>query len=278
MFIANTFWAHLFLRRLARILDAERILRSADNSREKEARSMQSRAALRWAFATILVVYVLGGTLQSKNLLVGLMITLWVLLPVMTWFSARANAREVGWKDALALRLPTWQHALGALFVAPGIGWLASIAIQWQTKVLPFPRSAAESASGLLEVVDELHPALLIFFFAISPGICEELFFRGAILSSLRRDLPPLKVVLWQALLFGLVHLSIYRFLPTAILGGLLAMLTLRSRSLIPAILMHAAYNSTALFDPWTCEYATLMKIGSAVLAILGVALLSRKR
>ena len=35
--------------------------------------------------------------------------------------------------------------------------------------------------------------------------------------------------------------------MPTAILGGLLASVTLRARSLWPAILLHMAYNASAL-------------------------------
>jgi membrane protease YdiL (CAAX protease family) len=87
---------------------------------------------------------------------------------------------------------------------------------------------------------------LTLLILAVSPGICEELFFRGAVLQSLRRDLPSWKIVLWQGLLFGLVHSSVFRFAPTAILGAFLAAVTLRARSLWPAMVLHAAYNASA--------------------------------
>lgn len=286
MFIANTLWAHLVLRRLARILDAERIFQSADTSREQEARNTRSRAARRWAFTTILLVYVVGGTLQAENLILGLLVTLWVLIPAMTFFSARAHAREAGWREALGLRLPSLQHALGAVLVAPALGWLTSIAIEWQARVLPMPSSVARSMEHL-DGIAEFHPALVIFLLAISPGICEELFFRGANLAALKRDLSPGRVILWQALLFGLVHASIYRFLPTAVLGALLAALTLRTRSVIPAILMHTVYSTAILLQPWHDAPdgplrldldPTLMGPAMILGAAVGLVLLSRKR
>ena len=52
-----------------------------------------------------------------------------------------------------------------------------------------------------------------------------------------------MKCIAWQALLFGAAHGSIYRFVPTAILGMVLTAVVLRTRSLIPAILLHATYN-----------------------------------
>jgi membrane protease YdiL (CAAX protease family) len=71
--------------------------------------------------------------------------------------------------------------------------------------------------------------------------------------------------------LFGLVHASIYRFLPTGLLGAILAMTTLSSRSLWPAIALHAAYNGLLVMqgEGWTVPAA------SAWLALPGLALLA---
>jgi membrane protease YdiL (CAAX protease family) len=90
---------------------------------------------------------------------------------------------------------------------------------------------------------------------ALSPGVCEELFFRGPLLSGLRRDLGPVRALVWQAVLFGAAHASLHRFLPTAGVGLLLGALTLRSRSLVPAVLLHVGYDGfqvLAATVPWT--------------------------
>jgi len=76
----------------------------------------------------------------------------------------------------------------------------------------------------------------------LTPGMCEELFFRGLIFSGMRR-LGAWPAVLVTALLFGLAHASIYRLLPTFILGVLLGVVRWRSGSVVPGIVMHAVNN-----------------------------------
>ena len=118
--------------------------------------------------------------------------------------------------------------------------------------LLPLPSRLQHG--NLLQDLAELPLAPRLFLLAISPAICEELFFRGALLSGLRRDLRVVPCLAWQALLFGAAHGSIYRFVPTALLGMVLTSIVLRSRSLLPAILLHAAYNTVLLWEvdsPW---------------------------
>ena len=108
-------------------------------------------------------------------------------------------------------------------------------------EVLPIPGGAAELEFDSLGIPGGLFG--LVFFLSISPGIMEELLFRGALLESMKRDWRWPRIIGWQALFFGLIHLNIYRLAPTAILGALLAGLALRTRSVVPAILVHITYN-----------------------------------
>ena len=77
---------------------------------------------------------------------------------------------------------------------------------------------------------------------ALTPAICEELFFRGFVLSGLRR-LGVAPALLVSALLFGLAHSSIYRLLPTAFLGLLFGYAVWRTRSVACSITAHAINN-----------------------------------
>ena len=203
----------------------------------------------------MLAVYLVGGLLQGLHTLYGLMATLWLLLPAGALVAARGTAGRAREPllTTLGLRAPAPWHALAGLLAAPPLVQLAMRWIQWQQEVLPLP-SRLGDAAGLAEDLTSLHPAALFLALALSPGLCEELFFRGAVLSGLRRDLPAWRVVLWQALLFGAVHASLHRFVPTAFLGALLAALTLRCRSLWPAVLLHTAYNGSLVLSehlPW---------------------------
>lgn len=244
MLVANTAWAGLALGQLARTLDTERLVQNEGGEEESSQRSVQSRYALRWGWVAVFLVYVVGGTLQAWNMVWGVALTLWVILLPLALLSARGTARRA--KETLARTLhlvrPRVTHAIGAALLAPALAALAQIVFDWQRTVLPLPSSIRQA--DLLQDFTDLPWAARLFLLAISPAICEELFFRGALLSGLRRDLGVVRCVAWQALIFGAAHSSIYRFIPTAILGMVLTLVVLRTGSVLPAILLHAAYNS----------------------------------
>lgn len=88
---------------------------------------------------------------------------------------------------------------------------------------------------------------LLFLLAAVLPGLVEEALFRGPVLRGLRRHLPAAASVLLAALLFALLHLDRWRFLPQFALGVICGMLALRSGSCWPAVLVHAGHNATVL-------------------------------
>jgi membrane protease YdiL (CAAX protease family) len=96
--------------------------------------------------------------------------------------------------------------------------------------------------------LEGLTTPLLIFLFAFSPGICEELVFRGAFLGLLRRVGTTRAAVLLSSIYFGLIHLSVFRFVPTFLLGLLMAGLTVSTGSIFPAMVFHMAYNGLAVW------------------------------
>ncbi len=249
MFAANTAWAGIALWHLARTLDTERLVQSEGGEEEIAQRSVQSRYALRWAWVAVFLVYVLGGTLQAWNLPWGIFMTLWLLLPPLALLSVRGTAGRAkeSLTRALSLVRPRLAHALGAVLIAPALSTLARIVFDWQRSVLPLPSHLEQG--DLLEGLTGLGLPMRLFLLALSPALCEELFFRGALLSGLRRDLGAVRCIAWQALIFGAAHSSIYRFVPTALLGMVLTALTLRGRSLFPAILLHATYNGLLLLE-----------------------------
>ena len=125
--------------------------------------------------------------------------------------------------------------------------------------------------------VMSMSPFWLFFFLALSPGIFEELVFRGSLLSAMKRDWRWPKIIAWQALYFALVHASVYRLLPTGILGALMAGIALRARCVYPTIALHMAYNGLLVLggdkdvdaiaaEPWFI-YAPWL--GAAGLALL---------
>src|SRR6185437_8060702 len=77
--------------------------------------------------------------------------------------------------------------------------------------------------------------ALVVFAFL--PAVCEELTFRGFILTGLQRRFRPRTAVLLSSFLFSLMQMNVFQFVPTFLVGVILAYLTTRCGSILPAIL-----------------------------------------
>lgn len=113
-----------------------------------------------------------------------------------------------------------------------------------------FPLSDATKAvfNSLLQGDTPLPLAILLF--ALTPAVCEEVAFRGFILSGLKAGRRTYSAIVLSALLFGLLHvfLSLFQqFFNAAILGVFLGLLAVRSRSILPGVLFHALNNGFAV-------------------------------
>ncbi len=92
-------------------------------------------------------------------------------------------------------------------------------------------------------------PGQFFLVLALLPAVCEELAFRGFILNGLARRFRPGAAALLSAFLFALYQMNVFQFVPYFLLGLVLALLTLRCGSALPAMLFHLVYN-TLLFAP----------------------------
>lgn len=210
-------------------------------------------------FVAVVAVVFFWGALQLQLLLgeVGLLVAEWLLLalPVAVW------VRASGFDPALvlSLRRPSPIALAGGAVLAAGalpLGWL----LGWlQTFVLPVPWEVLE---GLEELVTADSPGRfvwLLIVLAATPAVCEELVFRGALLAG-TRSLEPWRMVLLNGVVFGAFHLSLstaIRFLPTALLGCVIAWAVWRTGSLWVGVAMHFLNNATIVAlasAPWMRE------------------------
>jgi sodium transport system permease protein len=233
------------------------------------------------AFGTIFVIFFYGSLLLERfGAVTTLLLTQYgfFLLPavgivLLFGFSPR---------ETLALRLPSPRGAIAAVILGLS-AWAVAIGIF--LRLLPVPESLAKSLGDLLLLGGK--PFIVVFaVFAFTPAICEELLFRGLLLSGLRK-LGPVAAVAISALLFGLAHASVYRLLPTAFLGAVIGVARLRTRSILPGMIIHALNNGLALAllyysPPWAGELLargtlpwSLTLGGTAVFAV-GLLLLPR--
>jgi membrane protease YdiL (CAAX protease family) len=83
---------------------------------------------------------------------------------------------------------------------------------------------------------------LLIVVAFIGP-VVEEVFFRGFLYSAFKKNWGVLPALFVSSILFSVVHLQVYSFIPLFLIGWLLAYLFEKTTSLFPAIFLHAIYN-----------------------------------
>ena len=89
----------------------------------------------------------------------------------------------------------------------------------------------------------------MLVLVSLMPAIIEELAFRGVIQSSLERIFNARDAWLIQAALFSLLHLSPIVFPSHFVMGLCFGLIRMRSRSLYPSILLHAAWNALVVFQ-----------------------------
>ncbi|MCR9202130.1 MAG: CPBP family intramembrane metalloprotease, partial [Planctomycetaceae bacterium] len=146
------------------------------------------------------------------------------------------------------LRKPSWS-AMGmgvalAFLVHPLSIELSSLMVE--RGILPPPPAEGISRINDLLRSAQLSPWLLVTVFAVTPAICEEIAFRGFILSGLAKGGRLGIAIIASSFMFGIVHMIPQQAFNAALLGLLLSLLAVHSRSLFPAIAFHLCNNTIA--------------------------------
>lgn len=165
--------------------------------------------------------------IATPALLMGLMLT--------TSLRKTFSLRWPGFRRlACALLLPFALHPL-SFELAKSLEWF-------------FPKPPPGLADALKSMSSDAVPLwLLLLALALVPAICEEIAFRGFILSGFSRDGKVRVAVILSSLAFGIIHMIPQQVFNAALLGIVLGMICIRSRSLLPGVAFHLLYNSLAI-------------------------------
>lgn len=186
-----------------------------------------------------------SGLNQGVPFLTSLAITLVVVFVLGPWFAARYM--RVNPHTTFKLDPPPPQAWLAALCFGCATWALAIWWVPIQAQFLPQDSQVMEMIGREFAWMNTTSPWLLVFFMALVPALCEELFFRGYALSGLRPAVGKWAAIGITALAFGMAHYSAMRLVPTAALGILFGLLAIQYRSIWPAILAHLLHNGLAI-------------------------------
>lgn len=148
------------------------------------------------------------------------------------------------------LTVPRATDVLGGLVLWFGAFILANLAGMLLLYLFPQNEEVVSKLANILKG-DNYWMTLLIV--ALLPAICEELFFRGFIFSSLEGAFRTGSAVILTGLMFAIYHMDFIRLAPTFILGVLFTLALARTRSIVVPSLMHFVNNGlavTVLFYP----------------------------
>jgi membrane protease YdiL (CAAX protease family) len=120
--------------------------------------------------------------------------------------------------------------------------------LSWLNLQYPFSESYLQFETAQLKLIENYLRSdhliwLTIFHIGVVPSVCEEVLFRGYILRNLERSTTFWGAIIVSGLLFGAFHIRFTQFIPLALLGMLLAWMTIRTRSIWPAIVAHLVNN-----------------------------------
>jgi sodium transport system permease protein len=147
--------------------------------------------------------------------------------------------------QTLLLRRPPWMAPLAAMLLAvvlhPAINLLQTVV----TRVYPLNEEIAAQLERLLVAPDSIWALLLVI--GVMPAVCEELAFRGFILSGLRHVGHKWTAIVASSIFFAATHAIFQQSLVAFLVGMVLAYVAIQSGSILPAMLFHIAHNSLAL-------------------------------
>lgn len=169
-------------------------------------------------------------------------------------------------RKTLSLYWPRWTmipYAFGlAILLHPVAMWL-TIGIH---ELYPLSGDARQQIEALTAPLAEKPLWIVLLLMAVTPAICEELAFRGFMLSGLRHTGHRWAAIAISAFFFGITHSLLQQSLSAMVLGLVIGYIVLRSGSLLTGMLFHVTHNGLAisaamLWPQWSQTHTWTQKI-----------------
>lgn len=203
-----------------------------------------------------------GGDLNGNVNIMRLVLTfgqfMFILAP--TIFFARLQTSEL--KKTFRLNLPAFRFViltiLGIILIQPILqGYM-----YFQEYVLNHVPVLQNTLKQLKDIFDMLENAALkivtaystleyivvVVVICVTPAICEEMLFRGFVLSNMRKIAGVPAAIFMSAFLFAIYHFEPFNIIPLAMLGAFLGFVVYYSNSIYIGMLAHFLNNFLASF------------------------------
>jgi sodium transport system permease protein len=232
---------------------------SAPQATSSVAGAMLCVALLFPGFLTVIGLQQQFGSGPPLRYLVVASMVLFIGLPIIAMLLGRIRFRS-----ALQLWWPPW------------LAWPAALMLAFASAVLILRLLDGMQSMGLTFLGGEMRQRFVadmwrqwrgygpdwVDWVAVAfalIGVAEEIFFRGFLFSALRASASKGATIFSSAALFGLFHCvsSIDQLVPSTLMGLLLGWICWNTRSVLPGLVLHAAYNLTLVLLAFHLTVAT---------------------
>lgn len=237
------------------------------------------------------------GKSMEARLLAGGLTTVLVFggLPALLIYFRRLQVRST-----LFLRQPSLVSVTGGLLLGISLWPFAHelVLLAEDAGVVTVSETVRQFTALLVREIAGVSPWLVLLTLAVLPAVCEEFFFRGMFLSSLRRPMGEWRAIVLSAAAFAGFHVVLQnylapeRLLPSFLMGLVLGWVCVRTGSIWPGVILHTCHNGLLVsllyfrdvLEQWEWAAAAQRHLPwellatAAVVASAGFALIARRR
>lgn len=220
------------------------ILEKRSNIKKGNMPSVADGVAL-YLISVLLLIYV-GSIIQIKFGMGGISLTQIMFAGIALLFAYYIKAN---FKKTFSIKIPNIIQIIGGIILWFGTFIVVNIITQFLLYLFPQNMQVVEGLNEVLKIESSL--VLNIIIIALFPAICEEILFRGFILSSFtqsKNKKSKLLGVIFSGILFGFMHIDFIRVIPTSILGIALGYSAYKTGSIFIPMIIHFINNALAVF------------------------------
>ena len=256
--LSTTFYGVVALAVAARVFGSDSVLYGSSGSwndllRPSAQRSAAPVSAALFALALVFPLFIVVGSIparlaenvnQTLLMNIGVFLIVFVGVPFLVLHVSGTRVRSgLSWGWTVPAR-----SLLAALLAGISM-WAVLYEINLTAGVAAEAENLRRVLESLLDNLAVTPLSIKLAALAFAPAICEELFFRGFLQTSLRSRYSAKLSIVMSAVVFGLFHivvrdhLFIERMIPSTIMGLLLGLMLEKSGSVLPGMLLHAVHN-----------------------------------
>jgi sodium transport system permease protein len=152
-------------------------------------------------------------------------------------------------RETLLLKRSPWLALPAAALLAVTLHPLANLLQELVQRLYPVSRDVLPAMTEFKALFDDANLGFLLLLIAVVPAVCEELAFRGFILSGFRHLGHRRRAIVYSALLFGLTHGIIQQSLIASLVGLVLGYIAVQSGSILPCMVFHVSHNALVILN-----------------------------